>query len=501
MLEWLSEVQAEFEAAEAGGFGGGGGRPFPLMQGMQKRAESMLSKGGGGGAASPREGEPESASGTMKVVAGVDAGARFKLNLAPDRERQPPPQPVHVGQAQPQPQLQTPPPSPGGSSSYGGSVSITGTVPSTAVAGAFGTAVPTQRQPVAAAAPPATPHSAASAGAGAGELARTHHESPYGATVLDRVIGKGTYGQVFKATAPDGAMVAVKVMALSHETAEEVRREIVLMRGCECAHIVAYLDAFVKPHGDDAHDGSSCSRLWVLMEWCELGSAHDLMRRRDAPLDEAGAAWVVRGTLLALRYMHEERRAIHRDIKAANVLLSRSGDVKLADLGVAAQLHNTMSKRGTMIGTPHWMAPETFASVTQLEDGAYDSKVDVWSLGITAIELAERRPPHSATTSVFQVIVKIASNAPPALDAATPASADFRAFVAAALHKDPATRPTAAELLKLPFAAGATRDALAALADEAMLASAEAEAAAAAPAEEASSRRDEDEAGGDTLAL
>ena len=126
--------------------------------------------------------------------------------------------------------------------------------------------------------------------------------------------------------------VAVKVMALSHETAEEVRKEIVLMRGCTCPHIVAYLDAFTKPH-----DGMQ-NKLWVVMEWCELGSAHDLIRRRDAPLDEASAAWVVRGTLLALQYMHEERKAIHRDIKAANVLLSRDGHVKLADLGVAGQV-------------------------------------------------------------------------------------------------------------------------------------------------------------------
>merc|ERR1719198_2798926 len=101
-----------------------------------------------------------------------------------------------------------------------------------------------------------------------------------------------------------------------------------------------------------------------------------------------------------------------------------------------------------MIGTPHWMAPETFASVTNVEGGAYDHKVDLWSLGITAIELAERKPPHSSTTSVFQVIVAIASGAPPALNAATPAS---REFVAAALVKDPVARPSASDLLKLPF--------------------------------------------------
>ena len=205
-------------------------------------------------------------------------------------------------------------------------------------------------------------------------------------------IGQGTYGSVFRGMC-NGEEVAVKVMPLQSDTAEDIKREIKIMRECACDYIIAYRDAFIREH-------EMRSTLWVVMEFCRVGSTLDVMRRQGKPFTEQQSAWVIRGMLYALDYMHTERRAIHRDIKAANVLLTADASVKLADLGVAAQLYNTMSKRGTMIGTPHWMAPETFASVTQLEDGAYDAKVDIWSLGITAIELAERKPPHSATTSV-----------------------------------------------------------------------------------------------------
>mmetsp|Transcript_28634 Transcript_28634/g.87703 ORF Transcript_28634/g.87703 Transcript_28634/m.87703 type:complete len:120 (-) Transcript_28634:2432-2791(-) len=104
--------------------------------------------------------------------------------------------------------------------------------------------------------------------------------------------------------------------------------------------------------------------------------------------------------LTALDYMHNELRALHRDVKAANVLLTRTGKVKLGDLGVAAQVYNTMQMRGTMIGTPHWMAPEAFGSVTAIDVSTYDNKVDVWGVGITAIELATMKPPNSDLSSV-----------------------------------------------------------------------------------------------------
>ena len=197
----------------------------------------------------------------------------------------------------------------------------------------------------------------------------------YKETELMQRIGQGTYGSVFRGMC-NGEEVAVKVMPLQSDTAEDIKREIKIMRECACDYIIAYRDAFIREH-------EMRSTLWVVMEFCRVGSTLDVMRRQGKPFTEQQSAWVIRGMLFALDYMHTERRAIHRDIKAANVLLTADASVKLADLGVAAQLYNTMSKRGTMIGTPHWMAPETFASVTELQGGAYDAKVGICSLGIT----------------------------------------------------------------------------------------------------------------------
>ena len=218
------------------------------------------------------------------------------------------------------------------------------------------------------------------------------------------------------------------------------------MRECECEHIVAYLDAFIRQH-------EMRSTLWVVMEYCALGSTLDMMRRQGAALDEGVIQWVVASVLRGLEYMHTERKAIHRDMKAANVLITAAGDVKLADLGVAAQLFNTMSKRGTMIGTPHWMAPETLGQLA--DDGKYDAKVDVWGLGITAIELAQMGPPFAETKQIFKVMMAIVNGPPPTLPESHAASPLFRDFLAAALVKDAADRPSCAALLTHPFVTAA----------------------------------------------
>jgi hypothetical protein len=218
----------------------------------------------------------------------------------------------------------------------------------------------------------------------------------YKETELLQRIGQGTYGSVFRGMC-NGEEVAVKVMPLQSDTAEDIKREIKIMRECACDYIIAYRDAFIREH-------EMRSTLWVVMEFCRVGSTLDVMRRHapnPKPFTEQQSAWVIRGMLYALDYMHTERRAIHRDIKAANVLLTADASVKLADLGVAAQLYNTMSKRGTMIGTPHWMAPETLGQMG--EDGKYDFKVDIWGVAITAIELAQLAPPFADTKSVFKV--------------------------------------------------------------------------------------------------
>ena len=133
--------------------------------------------------------------------------------------------------------------------------------------------------------------------------------------------------------------------------------------------------------------------------------------------------------------------------------------MKLADLGVAAQLYNTMSKRGTMIGTPHWMAPETLAQ-SGTDDGKYDVKVDVWGVGITAIELAQMSPPFADIKSVFQVMMLIVNGEPPKPEKHVDTSITFQNFLSSALVKDPAQRPSAGTLLKTDFVKSAKVDSL-----------------------------------------
>mmetsp|Transcript_22048 Transcript_22048/g.70400 ORF Transcript_22048/g.70400 Transcript_22048/m.70400 type:complete len:761 (+) Transcript_22048:947-3229(+) len=270
-------------------------------------------------------------------------------------------------------------------------------------------------------------------------------------TKLRRHIGTGANGSVYVGEC-GGEEVAVKVLSLEPATCEDLKNEIRILRDCDCEHIVAYKDAFVREY-------QMRSTLWVVMEFCEAGSTLDVMRKVGRGFDEPCVAGICRGVLRALEYMHVERKVIHRDIKAANVLLASDGTVKLADLGIVAQLQHTMSKRGTMIGTPHWMAPETL-SQSGPDDGKYDTKVDIWGAGITAIELAQMWPPFSNIKAVFQVMMLIVNGAPPCVDSHVEASDAFRAFLAAALVKEPADRPSARTLLDDPFLRDASIDSL-----------------------------------------
>lgn len=248
-------------------------------------------------------------------------------------------------------------------------------------------------------------------------------------------IGHGSFGAVYYAkNSKTNEIVAIKKMSIqgrhSSEQWEDIAKEVTFLQSLRHVNCVAYRGCYMREE-----------TAWLVMEYC-LGSASNLIDVHKKPLQEEEIAAICQGALRGLEYLHG-RNTIHRDIKAGNILLTDDGTVKLADFGSAS----IASPAKSFVGTPYWMAPEV---ILAMDEGQYDGKSDIWSLGITCIELAEQKPPLF-NMNAMSALYHIAQNDSPSLNQNENWSDHFRNFVNACLSKDPGVRPTATACLQDSF--------------------------------------------------
>uniref|UniRef100_M3Z9A2 non-specific serine/threonine protein kinase n=1 Tax=Nomascus leucogenys TaxID=61853 RepID=M3Z9A2_NOMLE len=239
-------------------------------------------------------------------------------------------------------------------------------------------------------------------------------------------LGDGAFGKVYKAQNKEtSVLAAAKVIdTKSEEELEDYMVEIDILASCDHPNIVKLLDAFYYENN-----------LWILIEFCAGGAVDAVMLELERPLTESQIQVVCKQTLDALNYLHDNK-IIHRDLKAA-------------DFGVSAKNTRTIQRRDSFIGTPYWMAPEVVMCETS-KDRPYDYKADVWSLGITLIEMAEIEPPHHELNPM-RVLLKIAKSEPPTLAQPSRWSSNFKDFLKKCLEKNVDARWTTSQLLQHPF--------------------------------------------------
>ncbi|CAG9330471.1 unnamed protein product [Blepharisma stoltei] len=260
----------------------------------------------------------------------------------------------------------------------------------------------------------------------------SNYEDPEEMFFLWDKIGEGAYGSVFRGIHKlTGSRVAIKIIPIGDDI-ESLKTEISIMKQLSHPNIVGYIGSYIK---DD--------ELWMIIEYCVAGSVADLIKVNKSPLNEQQISSICQAVLKGLNYLHENNK-IHRDIKAANILIDHRGVAKLCDFGVSAHVLNKNSKNDTIIGTPLWMSPEVISKTH------YNNKTDIWSLGITAIEMAEGQPPYSHLHPI-RVMQAVQRNPAQGLFEPSKWSHEFNDFVHECLRVNFQERPSSKELLNHPF--------------------------------------------------
>uniref|UniRef100_A0A1B6LPF4 Neither inactivation nor afterpotential protein C n=1 Tax=Graphocephala atropunctata TaxID=36148 RepID=A0A1B6LPF4_9HEMI len=269
---------------------------------------------------------------------------------------------------------------------------------------------------------------------------------------LGELLGSGVCGEVYTATDNEagGKRVAIKIQKITKDRMDDIQEEYRVLRDLSShPNLPDFYGVYLKRtrNGD---------QLWFVMQLCEGGPVVDLVRgllKRSKKMTEEHIAFILHETVKALVHLHENH-VMHRDIRGSNILLTKLGEVKVVDFGLSRELKSTMDKRKTCIGSPSWMAPEVVTSdrmeVSETELNAYDIRADVWSLGITAIELGDGKAPFEGihpTRALFQIV----RNPPPTLYRPASWTQIFNDFIIECLEKNPDNRPFMVEIMEHPF--------------------------------------------------
>ncbi|KDR20620.1 Neither inactivation nor afterpotential protein C [Zootermopsis nevadensis] len=268
---------------------------------------------------------------------------------------------------------------------------------------------------------------------------------------LGDLLGSGAYSEVFEATDQNsgGKKVAIKILTVSSDTVEDLHSEYKILRQ-HSGH--PSLPDLYGVYLKKAESRSENDKLWFVMELCGGGPVTDLVRgvnEENRRMREEHIAYILKEIIKVLVHLYDNN-VIHRDVKGSNVLLTKDGEVKLVDFGLSRSLKSNRDKLSSCLGSPCWMAPEVIVSGFTEGENAYDSRVDVWALGITAIELGDGKAPLQGlhpTRALFQIL----RNPPPRLYRPANWSQEYNDFIAECLEKNPEHRPYITELLEHPF--------------------------------------------------